>query len=414
MLHDVADRRPLVIAVEDVHWADRTTRDLLVTLLRSRGSTACCSSARIAATSSTVVIRCCRCWPRSSARRRYERIDLVPLDDDEVAELAAAITGEATADAIGRELASRCGGNPFYAEEILAAGPARGRLPEGVRHVVLARSQTLETDALKCIESASTLAAPVDSVVLRSTTELDRDCYRAAIDALCRERFLVEDRSGFGFRHDLVREVFLDELLPGERVELFALRRPAGLVGTSSAVAARGRSPACVSPPPNSTWRCGRRWRRRWRPSRSEPLPRRVSATTVHSDIWPRVDEPETLAACSHFESLRRSARAADLSRDFDQAMELGRLAAAEAADGDPVVEGAVLDEAGEHGHVELQCARARRRDRSGAGSAPDRSAVGRAGADGDPPSQPAPPAREDEASNCVASPGGRDGAGAR
>ena len=342
LLHDVADRRPLVIAVEDVHWADRTTRDLLVTLLRSRGLER--------------VLFICTYRSDELHRRhpllpvlaeierttRYERIDLVPLDDDEVAELAAAITGETTADAIGRELASRCGGNPFYAEEILAAGPARGRLPEGVRHVVLARSQTLGTDALQCIESASTLAAPVDSVVLRSTTELDGDRYRAAIDELCRERFLVETRSGFSFRHDLVREVFLDELLPGERMALFARaadslerHQPSRLgeiarlrvAAAQLDLALRASMAAAVA---------------------AESIGAVAEASECYNralDIWPRVDEPETLAACSHLELLRRSARAADLSRDFDQAMELGRLAAAEAADGDPVVEGAVLYE---------------------------------------------------------------------
>ena len=342
LLRDVSARQPVVVAIEDLHWADQTTRALLISLLRARGLD---DVLMIGTYRSDELHRrhpLLQFLAEIERTVRCERIDLAPLPDSVISELATAILGEQPSEPTGRDLSRRSGGNPFYVEEILAAGLAGDRLPEGVRHVVLARSQALGADAIRCVQAASTLAAPVDRLVLRATTELDPASHQAAIDELCRERFLVEDPEGFRFRHDLVREVFLDELLPGERTALFARaaaalerhqpRRLGEIARLHTAGAQLGEAlRASMSAA-----------------SAAEAIGAMAEASESYGralDIWHRVDRPAELASCSHLELLRRAARAADLSRDFDSAVELGRLAADAAADGDPIVEGATLFE---------------------------------------------------------------------
>jgi DNA-binding CsgD family transcriptional regulator/tetratricopeptide (TPR) repeat protein len=342
LLRDVSARQPVVVAIEDLHWADQTTRALLNSLLRARGLD---DVLMIGTYRSDELHRrhpLLQFLAEIERTVRCERIDLAPLPDSVISELATAILGEQPSEPAGRDLSRRSGGNPFYVEEILAAGIAGDRLPEGVRHVVLARSQALGTDAVRCVQAASTLATPVDPLVLRATTELEPANHQAAIDELCRERFLVEDPEGFRFRHDLVREVFLDELLPGERTALFARaaaalerhqpRRLGEIARLHTAGAQLGEAlRASMSAA-----------------SAAEAIGAMAEASESYGralDIWHRVDRPAELASCSHLELLRRAARAADLSRDFDSAVELGRIAAAAAANGDPIVEGATLFE---------------------------------------------------------------------
>ena len=341
LLHDLSEHQPLAVAIEDLHWADQTTRELLLSLLQARGL----ERVLLLATYRSDELH--RRHPLLSFLAEiersvtYERIDLVPLGDSDVTELARAIVGDQVTESAGRELSRRCGGNPFYAEEILAAGAGDAGLSAGLRHVVLARSQPLGVDAVRSLQAASTLAAPIDSAVLKSTIDLSDERYLTAIDELCRERFLVETPSGFRFRHDLVREVFLDELRPGERTALFAAAANAlerhqpqrlgeiarlRLAAVQLDQALRTSIAAAES---------------------AEAIGAMAEASECYRraiDIWNRVERAAEITSCSHMQLLRRAARSADLSREFDHAVDLARMAASAAGD-DPFEEATVLYE---------------------------------------------------------------------
>ncbi len=340
-LRTVSARGPLVVAVEDLHWSDRTTRGLLSELVRARGLD---RVLLIGTFRSDELHRRHPLLPLLADLEhaaRPERLDLVPLGQAEVVELAAAILDNSMSEGQGRELVRRSGGNPFYVEELLAADADTGRLPAGVRHVILARSQSLTPDALACVQAASALAVPIDATVLQATAALNPDRYRPAIDSLCRERFLVEEPAGFRFRHELVKEVFLDELLPGERTELFARaarvledHRPERLgeiarlhlnaAQLPEALRASVQAAAAASAVGASA-------------EASEHYRRAI-------ELWDRVDAPADRSGVSLLRLLRRAAEVADLARDFDVAVELASRAADEAAEiGDPLEEGAAL-----------------------------------------------------------------------
>lgn len=340
LIADITSTHPLVLAVEDLHWADQATLMVLADLARI-GHAA--RMGLIVTYRSDELHRRHPLLPflaELEHAARPERIELAPLSDDQITQLAGSILGHSVGAEAGTTLARRSGGNPFYAEELLASTAADAQLPTGVRHVILARSQGLSPDAIGCLAAASVLAAPVTSDVLEATVGLDPDRYLAAIDAVCHERFLVEAPEGFCFRHDLVREVFLGELLPGERIALFARaadaleRREPQRVGEI----ARLRLLAVqLDDALGASVRAGVASERVGAPAEANEHFGRAL------DLWSRVDDPVAASGVSRLTLLRSASRTADRARDFDRATDLGRQAAAE-AEGTPE-EGAVLSE---------------------------------------------------------------------
>lgn len=343
LVRGVSSRRPLVIVFEDVQWSDDTSRRLLGSLARAR---ALAGVLVIATYRNDELHRRHPLVPLLAELERSggcERIDLGPLAAVAVAQMAGAILRRPIDDVEGAAIGVRCGGNPFYIEELLACDDDHGRLSPGVRLVTLARSQRLSDDALATVQAAAVLSSPIGDDVLRVVTDLSVERHRRAVDELCRERFLVDAGRGLVFRHELVREVFVDELLPGERTGLYqraaatlARLRPhqlgeiarlhhaaAELPETLRASIAAGDAAVAIGAMAEATDHFGRAL-----------------------DVWHRVDDPRATAGVSHVELLTRAARSSNLARDFDHAVELARLAADAAADdGDPLTEGAVLNE---------------------------------------------------------------------
>ncbi len=324
LLADVARGGRLTVAVEDIHWADRTSRALIAELARARHLE---HVTLIATFRSDELHRRHPLLPLLADLEqvgRPERIELGPLDDDDIVALAGDVLDHPLADEARRQLVRRSGGNPFYAEELLASGDDATQLPAGVRHVILARAQRLTPDAMRCLDAASTLAAPIGADVLQVTTAMDGAQFRAAIDAVCRERLLVDLAGSLRFRHELVREVFLGELLPGERTALFAAAAAAleRLRPEQLGEIARLHVDAMQLPHAlRASIRAG---------AAAEALgaPAEASAHYARAlDMWGRIDGAASWADVSVVELLRRSARAADLARDFDLAVDLARRA---------------------------------------------------------------------------------------
>lgn len=342
LVRTLAEDRPLVIAIEDLHWADRTTCELFTVLARAR------ELDRVLLVGTFRSDELHRRHPllpflaELERAVRPERIELRPLDAGDVGALAESILGQQVPDDVAGALASRSGGNPFFAEELVAAGLDEQAPPEPLRQLILGRSHRLDEGALATVEAASTLAAPLAPEVLAAITDLPVPEQREALDRLCAEGFFDFDPRGFRFRHDLVREVFLDELMPGERTTLFA----------RAADALAEHQPS----------RLGEIARLRFRAAQlPEALAASVAAAgaasalgaaaeaSVHYgralDLWSQVDDAEGVAGLARHQLLRRAAKASDMHRDFDRAVELGRMAVAELEGRDPMEEGAALEE---------------------------------------------------------------------
>ncbi|MBB2987482.1 ATP-binding protein [Terracoccus luteus] len=211
--------RPTLVVVEDVHWADHSSRDL-ITLLLTRGFAG--PLALVVTYRSDDLHRrhplheTLAVWARIAG---VEHVELAPLPDDAVADIVA---GSADVDReTGAEVVRRAGGNPFFAEE-LAANAAAGRaLGGGVSRVLGARIDALDDDARLVVRVVALAGHRVGHDLLSRVSALPDDRLDRAVAAAVEHHVLVTAwPPAYGFRHALLAEAVADGLLPGERLRL--------------------------------------------------------------------------------------------------------------------------------------------------------------------------------------------------
>lgn len=220
LVRDLADERPVVLVLEDLHWADTTTRDLL----RHLASRLYDERLLVMATVRTDDLD--RRHPLRPVlaevvrRPEVERLDLGPLAPDALAAHLAALTD----DGDDRDLAgivARAGGNPFFAEELLAVG-VDGALPPSLAEVLSVRLERLPAESQHLLGEAAVLGSTVDPTLLAAMTSLDETAARSAVRAALDDGVLLVDGASYAFRHALLREMALDRLLPDDRVDAHA------------------------------------------------------------------------------------------------------------------------------------------------------------------------------------------------
>lgn len=219
-LENVARTQPLVIIIEDLHWADHGTLALLRFLVRviERARILFVFTFRSDELGRGSALRA---WlPELDRNRRVERRELSRLNRRQVKQMAIALLGSTPDE---RELGivyERTDGVPFFIEELVGCDRYAGvdSFPDTLRDLLLARYEQL-SDPTQCI--LRLLAAGgvrVEHELLALVTDATAD----EIDAAAREAVfssvLVVDDTAYAFRHALVREAIHEQLLPGERV----------------------------------------------------------------------------------------------------------------------------------------------------------------------------------------------------
>jgi DNA-binding CsgD family transcriptional regulator/tetratricopeptide (TPR) repeat protein len=221
LLDVLSERQHVALLLEDLHWADRSTRTFVSFLARSLRQQRLLV---VLTYRSDELHRRHPVRPLLSELARLEqvrRIDLPPFSRPEVTEILTDILGEAPADPLVDRLYDRGEGNALYTEELLAAGlDGRGAPPENLRDAFMLRIEQLSPDAQRAVRwiavgrrLAEELIAELDGCDL---TDLQTPLREAVA-----EHVLVTAEDGrLQFRHALLREVVYDDLLPGERGEL--------------------------------------------------------------------------------------------------------------------------------------------------------------------------------------------------
>ncbi|GII54651.1 LuxR family transcriptional regulator [Planotetraspora thailandica] len=235
LLAEVTRDRPVMFVFEDLHWADRSTRDLLVFLTRMMQRERVC----LVGTYRSDDLH--RRHPLRPVLVQLQRLPLVtsielpPLADDAMRAHLAALEETTDIGVIGG-VVNRAGGNPFFAEELLAASANGERLPGTLADLLLARVETLSDTARQVLRVAAVAGRRVDHDLLRDAAGLSDLPLEDALREIVSRGLLTASTDGYSFRHALLQEAVYDDLLPGERTRLHA--RFAGLL------AARGGSPA--------------------------------------------------------------------------------------------------------------------------------------------------------------------------
>ncbi|WP_066364114.1 helix-turn-helix transcriptional regulator [Herbidospora mongoliensis] len=219
LLGELADQAPIMMVFEDLHWADHSTRDLLVFLTRML------QRERVVLLGTYRTDDLHRRHPLRPVLAELQRLPLVvpvelpPLDDDAMASHLSTLGG-GNAGLIGG-VVGRAGGNPFFAEELFEAAASGDRLPATLADLLMARVEGLSDTAQQVLRVAAVAGRRVDHDVLRAAAGLaDGPLEDALREIVSRGLLTVDQHIGYDFRHALLQEAVYDDLLPGERTRL--------------------------------------------------------------------------------------------------------------------------------------------------------------------------------------------------
>ena len=244
-LERLGEERPVVLIAEDLHWADHSTRDLLTFVARRlRGERVLV----IGTYRSDELHRRhpLRPWLAEMERLPHvEHVQLPRFDSDEVADLVASIEGgDGVSPQLLETVTRRSEGNPFFAEQLLAAGADAAVLPPRLRDVLLGRIGSLSDESRQVLAAAAIAGGPVDHGLLHDVVAMDDQRLTVALEEAVAAHLLVPagaDGGSYAFRHALLGEAVQDELLASERRRiheayaraLAAVPTPAGAAGAS-------------------------------------------------------------------------------------------------------------------------------------------------------------------------------------
>ncbi len=224
LLERLAAHRPLVVVIEDLHWADRSTRELFSYLLRALNDA---GILLVATYRSDDIHRRHPLRPflaEIDRMRTISRVELARFTRAEVRTQIAGITGRDPDEALVDRVFKRSEGNAFFVEELARSiedGCLTG-LSDPLRDLLLVRVEALPEDAQRVVRVAAEGGSTVEHELLAAVCGLPEDDLIEALRAAVGSNTLVPDRDGTGyrFRHALVREAVVDDLLPGERTRL--------------------------------------------------------------------------------------------------------------------------------------------------------------------------------------------------
>lgn len=334
--------RPVALVLEDMHWADRSTRTFISFLARSLRQ----QRLLVALTyRSDELHRRHPLRPFLSELARLDlvrRIDLPPFSRAEVAEILADILGADPEAGLIDRLYERSEGNPLYAEELLAAGvDGRGALPETLRDAFMLRIERLSPDA-QVAARAIAAGRRLSEDVIAEITGIEGSALQLALREAVAEHVLVMGDDGrFRFRHALLREVLYEDLLPGERGDLHlslarALEERMGpgheqeaelAAAVAGHYAAAGDQPAALRAAVHAAV------------AARDTLAYGEAAELAERalDLWPRVAAPERRIPLTRVDLLRLAAASHSIAGDRGRAEVLLKRARVEVQAGDDV-----------------------------------------------------------------------------
>jgi DNA-binding CsgD family transcriptional regulator/tetratricopeptide (TPR) repeat protein len=215
---------PLVLELEDIHWADPSTRAFLVYLVANA------RAARLLIIATFRAEEAGREHPLTPVLRQLGRhpsaqsIGLPPFDTDELREQLHGILGEAPTNRLLAAIRARSEGNALFAEELIASGDPGTELPSSIGAALLSRTAGFSRSAQVALRAASVAGRTASYDVLRSASHLANDEFDVALREVLDANILQPEQSGerYRFRHALLQEAIYSDTLPGERRRLHA------------------------------------------------------------------------------------------------------------------------------------------------------------------------------------------------
>ncbi len=215
LLQNLSFRRPLVVVVEDVHWADTSTRELLALLARQQpGDVVLLLTLR---TDESPVPAGLTRYLAEVVRRGDHRIALEPLSREQQARQISDILGVPPHRRLLDVVYDRAEGNPFFAEEVLALVQLGDEgLPASVRDLLVARLEALSPATQQVLRTVSVIGRTAPHRLLEAVVDVSGERLGEVLRDAVHAHVLRAEGDGLTFRHALLQEAVSATLLPGE------------------------------------------------------------------------------------------------------------------------------------------------------------------------------------------------------
>ncbi len=249
LLGAAAEVAPLLMVIEDAHWADSSTRDLISFL---------CSRPHEQPVAIVVSYRGEDLHRRHPLRAKVAewsrmhgvaRVQLNPLDEESVRQLVHELHPRPLTETEIAGIVGRADGNAFFVEELVGAASSSTRrgVPDDLADLLLVRLDRLDDTARQVVRTMSAAGRRVSHTLLAAASGVPTDALETALRAAVESHIVVAaGTDSYAFRHALLAEAIYDDLLPGERVRLHAAYVEAlrsGVVpGTAAGLARHARA----------------------------------------------------------------------------------------------------------------------------------------------------------------------------
>lgn len=330
LLERLSEREPVLLVIEDIHWADRSTRDLLSFLVRYRRP-----DARLLTIATYRVDEIHRRHPLRPMLAELGRIDRVRrmelrgLSRIEVIEQVASILGRQPSDAEIEDVYARSGGNPLFVEALVSGADGPGGLPESLRDLLLAGVERLPEETRELLRVASAGGNRIEHALLAAVAGLGDEELSATLRPAVAGNVLIVDGEGYAFRHALICEAVHDDLLPGERVRLHT--RYAEVLEADPALLPQPRAAIELAhhwhAAHDTLWALVSAWHAAAEARRAIAYDEQLRMLSRVLELWPRVPDAEERIGASHVTVLLQAAVAAHLAGEFERGLSFATAA---------------------------------------------------------------------------------------
>jgi DNA-binding NarL/FixJ family response regulator len=216
LLDQAARDRPVVVLVEDLQWADASSRELFVYLARNLGPRAVLLIGTVRTGDLVAGHPTRQLLGELGRRAEVVQLELQPLSRQQVGALLSAIEGQPAHPVVSAEIHRRSAGNPLFVEALRASGTSPAGLAN-LTTLLLDRVADLSSDARQLLETIAVAGAEVTDELLSEVCDGSPD---EALHQLIERNQLIATADGYAIRHDLIREAVYGSLLPGRRRRL--------------------------------------------------------------------------------------------------------------------------------------------------------------------------------------------------
>jgi ATP/maltotriose-dependent transcriptional regulator MalT len=321
LLARLADAGPVTLVIEDAHWADRSTRDLLTFLIGNQPALA--GVLVIVTFRSDELHRTHPLRPLLAELGRIswvERIELPRLTRQQAAAQIAAIVGDEPAPEVVDTVFRRSEGNPLFVEHLIGCDAG---LPESLRDLVLASVQRLPEETRELLRVASVCGVRVGHRLVAQVSGLSEEELSRALRPAVAGNVLLADPDGYEFRHALIREVMREDLLPGERSRLHA--RYAEAIYADDSLVPAGRAAISLAyhwyGAHDMTWALIGAWQAAAEAGRALAPSEQLSMLSRVLELWDSVPDAADRIGADHIQVLQKAARVCLSTGDTDRGL---------------------------------------------------------------------------------------------